>query len=423
MNFSAGAKFDKLYRTKLFYRGKVRGNWACSSVTHKQQKTTRFALSCNATGLYLSFTLKKQETMNRLILLFFLLLSTVCYIQAQSAADVKTTHSEVRSYTPQKPESNQLNIQLHVDYGGAEIINVFDVALIGFGEIKSIKLYYSDFPKGKDFKQLNLSRIQDFLDLSGLSPTIPIELVKQTQCNSQEEAKSLFHGFEIILEIEEIDFTAIQLDTAFKDFVVEAVLDRNDWTEMLVVSDLTGSMSPYASQLFLWLKLNTIEDKINQFVFFNDGNTTMDVDKKIGSTGGIFETRSKEYDEVEMLATQCMMNGSGGDLPENDLEALIKGLELCPDCKENILIVDNNSPVRDFELLKQIKKPIRIILCGSYGNVNAQYLNIARRTKGSVHLMEEDLFHLMELNEGESITVDGKTFIIKKDRFVEVEKM
>ncbi|MCB0643094.1 MAG: hypothetical protein KDC44_15700, partial [Phaeodactylibacter sp.] len=246
----------------------------------------------------------------------------------------------------------------------------------------------------------------------------------QTACRNQEAANRLFHGFEVILRApEDIELAKLDVDTSFQDYVVEKVLERNKWDDMLIVSDMTGSMAPYIGQLFLWLKLNTLDDRIKQFVFFNDGDTQLNEAKAIGATGGIYETRSKTYAAVEELAVRCMMSGDGGDLEENDIEALLAGMALCPDCAEHILIADNNSPMRDYELLKQINKPIRIIICGVQHKVNIEYLNLARQTGGSVHLIERDLYHLTKINEGETLEIGEQKFIIRQNKFVEVKKI
>ena len=215
----------------------------------------------------------------------------------------------------------------------------------------------------------------------------------------------------------------LDIDTTFQDFVVQEVLKRNEWNDMLIVSDMTGSMAPYIGQLFLWLKLNTLDDRIKQFVFFNDGDTRLNEDKTIGETGGIYETRSKTYKEVEDLAIRCMMSGDGGDLEENDIEALLKGIDICPDCAENILIADNNSPVRDLSLLEKIDRPIRVIICGAQQKINVEYLNLARETGGSVHLIEIDLYNLTKINEGETIEIGEQKYIIRENKFVEIKKI
>ena len=209
----------------------------------------------------------------------------------------------------------------------------------------------------------------------------------------------------------------------FSDSTVIAVLKRHNWTNMIITADLTGSMSPYTAQLLVWLKLNTTNDKVKQFVFFNDGDMKFDDKKVIGNTGGIYDTRSSKYEDVEKLVFTTMRNGSGGDAPEHDIEALRKAIELCSDCKNIVLIADNWAPIKDISLLSQIKKPIKIILCGADFGINTDYLNLARATGGSVHTMESDLTELMKLNEGQEITIRGQTFKIEKGKFVRISKI
>lgn len=323
-------------------------------------------------------------------------------------------------------KDDEFNILFHNEYGASEIINFDDSLKMGLGVIKEVRLYYSDYPKGGNFTSLNQSRINHLLEnIPQLNDSkIEWSMIKQTAGIDKNAAIKLFHGFEIICQFtEQVELSKLELDSQFQDFVVEKVLSRNNWTEMLIVTDVTGSMSPYIQQLFMWLQLNTIDDKIKQFIFFNDGDFTVDTQKEIGKTGGIYHTQSKNYKRVENVALQCMMSGNGGDLPENDLEATLKGMKLCPDCKEHILIADNYSNMRDLELLKNINKPVRVIICGAMGEINPEYLNVARSTGGSIHLMEEDLLFLMEVNEGESVEIQGITYRIEDNQFVKVKRM
>ena len=61
-----------------------------------------------------------------------------------------------------------------------------------------------------------------------------------------------------------------------------------------------------------------------------------------------------------------------------------------------------------------------MLVCGATEfNVNIDYLNLARKTKGSVHLMESDLYNLSGLKEGEILKVGKNNFIVKNGMFVE----
>jgi hypothetical protein len=58
------------------------------------------------------------------------------------------------------------------------------------------------------------------------------------------------------------------------DSTVIKILDRKkeQWKNMLVLGDLTGSMAPYSAQLFAWYKMNMLTRPVKHFVFFNDGD-------------------------------------------------------------------------------------------------------------------------------------------------------
>jgi transcription antitermination factor NusG len=207
----------------------------------------------------------------------------------------------------------------------------------------------------------------------------------------------------------------------FQDTVVAAVLNRNKhWNKMLIACDLTGSMSPYSAQLFIWHRLNIDKNKSQYFVFFNDGDMTPDNKKITGKTGGIYHSKAKDFDELMKVANKTMTNGYGGDAPENDIEALIAGIHKCKDCKDIILIADNWANLRDYSLIEKVNKPIRIILCGTQFGINKHYLDLARATKGSVHTIEQDIKNLMDLKEGEEVEIGKQAFKIKNGNFEEI---
>ncbi|MBI1185287.1 hypothetical protein GC194_13530, partial [bacterium] len=91
-----------------------------------------------------------------------------------------------------------------------------------------------------------------------------------------------------------------------------------------VVCDVTGSMSPYTSQVLLWQKLHYQALPNHIFCFFNDGNTTPDAQKVMGKVGGVYVGDCDNFDEVKSLCYRAMTSGGGGDCPENNVEAVIK---------------------------------------------------------------------------------------------------
>ncbi|WP_108929632.1 hypothetical protein [Leptospira johnsonii] len=208
-----------------------------------------------------------------------------------------------------------------------------------------------------------------------------------------------------------------------KDEIVSKVLERKKEWDGAIVGDLTGSMFPYTQQLFLYFKLQTLKKNEKSFVFFNDGDLTPNEKKLVGKTGGIYFQKLKSYEELEKLAKATISGGYGGDGPENDIEALIKAQAVCPECKELILIADNFSTMRDYSLMSQIQKPVRVVLCGSFAGINTEYLDLARNTKGSVHTIEEDLENLMELNEGQTIELNKKKYVLEKGRFKPIQSI
>ena len=202
--------------------------------------------------------------------------------------------------------------------------------------------------------------------------------------------------------------------------VVFSVLKRNkQWNNKLIVVDLTGSMYPYGQQVSTWLKLNFQRDTTGQnVVFFNDGDRKSDDEKKIGATGGIYHCRAKTVDELIATMELTIKKGQGGDAPENVLESIIFGLNKSGRVDDVILIADNWAKVRDIKMLPRIKVPVRVILCGVVEGmeITEDYLNIAYKTKGSVHTIEQDITDLMKQSSNKKFNINGVDYIIKNGR-------
>ena len=199
--------------------------------------------------------------------------------------------------------------------------------------------------------------------------------------------------------------------------VIFNVLKRNkQFKSKLIVADLTGSMYPYAQQISTWLKLQFLKDSTSQhFVFFNDGDKKKDIDKKIGATGGVYYCRAKNVDALIASMELTIKKGTGGDAPENPIEAIIYGLNKSGKVDDVILIADNWAKARDIKMLVRIKVPVRVVLCGVYEGmeINEDYLNIAYKTKGSLHTIEQDITDLMKQSTGKKFNINGVDYIIK----------
>lgn len=200
--------------------------------------------------------------------------------------------------------------------------------------------------------------------------------------------------------------------------VVYNVLKRHnkDWKNKLIVADLTGSMYPYGQQISTWQKLHFLKDTLSQhFVFFNDGDHKRDDEKKIGATGGLYHCKARNMEELIATMELTIKKGQGGDAPENVIEAIIYGLNKSGKVDDVVLIADNWAKARDIKMLARVKVPVHVILCGVYEGmeINEDYLNIAYKTKGSLHTIEQDITNLMKQSSGKKFNINGVDYIIK----------
>ena len=313
---------------------------------------------------------------------------------------------------------NPYSIFIPMSYGSSLINTDALPFYISADMVKSIQIVYTNFPIDADLTQLNNSRQKS---INKLIPRVlqklgTVSYIKQNKCKNEQEAKKLFHGIVIEL-IEPLSsykkgsyFLSNYLDgkTQLKSDLVSSILSRNEtWKDMAIVCDFTGSMTPYVADLLLWLKIQD-RKQIKGLIFFNDGDSLKTHEKIITRTGGIYSSKSFDFDTLSQLAFRCTKAGDGGDLPENDIEALLSAEKTFPDAQFNILIADNAHPPRDYMFANKLTKPVKIILCvkDPYDELHPFYLNLAIKTKGSIHTITDDLM-MNILQDGDKFTYKG----------------
>ncbi len=207
-----------------------------------------------------------------------------------------------------------------------------------------------------------------------------------------------------------------------RDSTIFNVFKRNkEWRKVLLIVDMTGSMFPYIGQLLVWYKQNYEDGRIKYYVLFNDGDKIPDDKKVIGRTGGIHFFEGKDYRKLKKDVDDVRKMGEGGDDPENDLEAISASIVNYRDYSDIVLLADD-SPVRDMALLKRIRKPVHVVLCGTKKGINEQYLRIALQSKGSIHTLQNDL-EMKKLKEGDEFTLEKDIFRFSAGQFIWVDAL
>lgn len=207
-------------------------------------------------------------------------------------------------------------------------------------------------------------------------------------------------------------------DITQESTTVSKIFERHNWQNLAVVCDVTASMGPYIGDLMKWFRNNS--SRIKHFTFFNDGDQQKDNQKQIGSTGGLYQIPATGSEEVEKELYRAMRNGYGGDLPENDIEAILETERNTPFAERIVWVADNYAFPRDVKLIPEIKKPVSIIICSAGGGVNPAFLTLARNMKASLHTLETDLPDLSRVKEGEKVNVNGREYELKEGKFIRV---
>lgn len=203
--------------------------------------------------------------------------------------------------------------------------------------------------------------------------------------------------------------------TLKKDSTFFNTIERNRFRNLLVVADVTSSMSPYNAQVIQWVSKQINKNNLKAMVCFNDGDGKRQEEKIIGNTGGIYGAVYENPTQIGELFENAMRKGRGGDLQENDCEALIKAIEMFSDYDEIILVADSWAPVRDIELVHKIKKPVKVLVCGNELGPHPDYVTIALYTNGSLHFSDDDVLQFFELKAGKVQNIHGTNYVIKAD--------
>lgn len=361
----------------------------------------------------------------------FLLISLTLVSQVNVGFNVKITDTLItQKYQPQ--DIGFSACYLASQPGDYRIDNTAAARILNGETITAVDLVYTDYPEGEDFTELNRKRI---LELYMHVPNafnhqvVNWRIVKQTGVGKGANLSKYYHGFVVYYrpvpkfqEEELLINKIINGIVPIEDSTILNAFKRNkQWKDMLVVCDVTGSMAPYTGQLIVWLKLNGTLKSAKQLVFFNDDDEkSNDQSKKLDSMG-IWDVESYNLDRILKTTLKAMQNGSH---VENNLEAVFYAAKKYPGNKKNIIMIaDNWEDPCDMNLLpklKELKIPIRVIICGVNKSLNTKYLDIAFATGGSIHTMEEDINDMATLAEGKTIKLMGMKFKLQGGKFIQI---
>jgi len=204
------------------------------------------------------------------------------------------------------------------------------------------------------------------------------------------------------------------------------LLTTKEWPgKIAVVADVTASMTPYNTQVMLWLKFAKKPLENGRFIFFNDGNNSPDALKSIGNSGGLHIAESNNFDSVYQTMRRAIAAGQGGDIPENNIEAILAAQKKWTDIDSFLMIADNRAPVKDLINLKNVKKPVNIILCGwvDYMAINDSYIQIAAKTKGKIYTSAGIFDDFTKLKSNESIEFNGEEYMYSKAGLTKINRI
>jgi hypothetical protein len=179
------------------------------------------------------------------------------------------------------------------------------------------------------------------------------------------------------------------------------------------VIDVTGSMAPYTGQVLSLLKHRPTLATEHHYAFFNDGNGAPEILKRVGNSGGVYTVKTSQFDTIYQTLLTAMKAGDGGDIPENNVEAILRTLKQWPHIDTVLMIADAGAPVKDLKILNFVNKPVQLVLCGDISKlILMDYVRIAIHTKGSILTSEGEIKNLHNLKVGEVVEVGATDYVL-----------
>lgn len=205
---------------------------------------------------------------------------------------------------------------------------------------------------------------------------------------------------------------------------IKAMLYRNkeQWAAKRIIANIDCSMYQYLDELMVWNYSDEQEQNNNTYWLFNGFQN----DSKPSGSGndrrGIFHVPNNDIEGFCKTVDKIVNFSCGGSRLENVVEALILGAKDKSPAEELLFIADNYSDVSDLNKLKDLHVPVRVLLTASEYGINEHYLEIAYRTGGSIHTINEDIpsQHLQTLKDGQQLPIGKYVYQFFKGRFMKV---
>lgn len=290
-------------------------------------------------------------------------------------------------------------ILLETDYVSSTIKNPKSWPNSTDYKVSQINLVFSKYPVDietwkTNYYVLMANRYKELFKIDSRfnNSTIKYYVVLQTNCQSENEAKKLFHGFEImytkitkpsLVNRDSKLATYMNKKGGIKNTELFDVLSGLNVDSTLLVMDCTGSMTSFKNQLLMYVDQFKGEKGVCISLFNDDrskGNT-------IGYSGGvkakIFYSSTQLMNQYDSLDLTLPNNP---DIPENDVEAIAAGIKMFPHVKRVILFRDQESCVRDIDMIKCVQIPVYVFADEISKYPNSHTFQIAAITGGAAYI-------------------------------------
>ncbi|MFT4760043.1 MAG: hypothetical protein ACI9XO_002413 [Paraglaciecola sp.] len=196
--------------------------------------------------------------------------------------------------------------------------------------------------------------------------------------------------------------------------------NKNQWKKKRIVANIDCSMYQYIDELMVWNYTDLSEQNNNTYWLFNGFQNNAETSETNHHKRGVYHVSKNNIEGFFNTIDKIVDFSCSGNRLENVVEALIIGAENKSTEEELLFIADNYSDVSDLDKIADLTTPIRVLLTASEHGINEQYLEIAYKTKGSVHTTKEDVFskELAALKDGDQLKIGRYRYTFLKGKFL-----
>ncbi|MDP4266078.1 MAG: hypothetical protein Q8880_01420 [Bacteroidota bacterium] len=206
----------------------------------------------------------------------------------------------------------------------------------------------------------------------------------------------------------------LKKNKVYDSVALRVFVNHPEWKKSHVVINLSPDMYGNSGMVILWNSVFPENEVVENISFYN-----MEKKQKGYSKGGvqdIINVPGSDSMTISRILKKYCKNNQEVNTTQNTVEVLLRTMSKAKDCNDIVLITDD-SYISDMHMVDNVSKPVHVIMCRTKNSskVNPQLLDLAYRTKGSLHVGDYDLTGLEKIDYKQKVEIGDELFELSLD--------